>query len=82
VSALKSSLALVTPLIAGLSLASALAASTLSEAPKKDGAVKSASSAARIAAPAEAPQPIQIAVRALDLTKLGSADFADGEAQR
>jgi hypothetical protein len=80
---LKSSLALVTPLIAGLSLASALAASTLSEAPKKVGAVKSASSAARIAAPpAEAPQPIQIAVRALDLTKLGSADFADGEAQR
>jgi len=72
----------VTPLIAGLSLASALAASTLSEAPKRVRAVKSDSSAARIAAPAEAPQPIQIAVRALDLTKLGSADFADGDAQR
>lgn len=81
-SALKSRFALVTSLTAGLSLASALAASTLSEAPNMHRVVKSDASAAQIAAPAQAPLQIQIAVSALDLTKLRSADFADGDSQR
>lgn len=80
-SALKSSIALVTSLTAGLTLASALAASTLSDAELKKRALK-ASTAAHHGAATRAPLQIKIAVSALDLTKLRSADFADGDSQR